>query len=155
MVSPSNPPVPLARLDIEAIRVAHERTYAARVEQHPLCGPLVARLVPADAKQVRRGLMASSLRLTESMAPEAHRIAREAQRILGIPGELEVYQRSGAENAAIHLVEAPILLEIQGALLPRLDAPAMLGLFGHELGHHLAHGPASPIRRALTVMPAL
>jgi tellurite resistance protein/RecA/RadA recombinase len=145
----------MIKLDIESIRVPHERTYAARVEQHPLCGALVSQLVPADAKEVRRRLMANSLRLTESMAPEAHRVAREAQRVLGIAGDLEVYQRSGAENAAIHLVETPILLEIQGALLPRLDGPAMLGLFGHELGHYLAHGPTSPIRRALTVMPAL
>lgn len=145
----------MTKLDIESIRVIHERTYAARVEQHPLCGALVSQLVPADSKEVRRRLMANSLRLTESMAPDAHRVAREAQHALGITGELEVYQRGGAENAAIHLVETPILLEIQGALLPRLDGHALLGLFGHELGHYLAHGPTSPIRRALTVMPAL
>jgi tellurite resistance protein/RecA/RadA recombinase len=47
------------------------------------------------------------------------------------------------------------LLEIQGSLLTRLDGAAMLGLFGHELGHFLAHGPDSPIRRAFSLMPAL
>ena len=119
-VHASSPPVPLAKLDVEAIRVAHERAYAARVEQHPLFAPVFARR-PADGTEARRALMANSLRLTESMAPEAYRIAHEAQRVLGITGPLEVYQRSGAENAAIHLVPEPILLEIHGSLLARLD----------------------------------
>lgn len=46
------------------------------------------------------------------MAPVAYRTARLAQSTLRIEGELELYQRSGGENAAIHLVEAPILVEI-------------------------------------------
>lgn len=153
--SPSMPVTPLARFDVESIRVVHERTYAALVEQHPLFGVLSARLTAADPKEIRRHLMANSLRLSESMAPEAHRVAHEAQRILGVTGELEVYQRNGAENAAMHLSSEPILLEIQGALLPKLDGATMLGLFGHELGHFLAHGPHSGVRGARGVMPAL
>lgn len=149
------PPVPLRALDVEAVRVASERTHAAWIQQHPLFAPLSSGGVAGDSKEVRRQLMAQSLRLTDSMAPEAHRVAREAQRILGITGELEIYQRSGAENAAIHLVPAPILLEIQGALLARLDGPTLLGLFGHELGHYLAHGPRSPVRDALSLTRAL
>jgi hypothetical protein len=100
------PPAPLARFDVEAIRVGGERTYARLVEQHPGFARLAAALIPPDARDVRRALMARSLRLTPSMASEAHRIAREAQRVLGLGGELELYQRSGAENAAIHLVPA-------------------------------------------------
>jgi hypothetical protein len=38
----------MLKLDIESIRVPHERTYAARVEQHPLCGALASQLVPAE-----------------------------------------------------------------------------------------------------------
>ncbi|MDX2088369.1 MAG: AAA domain-containing protein [Kofleriaceae bacterium] len=142
------------KLDIETIRVASERTYAALVEQHPGFAELVATRVP-DSKEVRRTLMARGLRLTESMAGEAYRAANEAKRILGIDGELELYQRSGAENAAIHLVEAPILLEIHGALLPRLDRSALLAVFGHELGHYLAHGHTSPLRNAHAIVSAL
>ncbi len=78
------------------------------------------------------------------MAPVAYRNARLAQSVLGIGGELELYQRSGGENTAIHLVESPILVEIHGRLLPLLDEGALLGVFGHELGHFLAHGPRSP-----------
>lgn len=148
-------PVHLTRFDIETVRVAHELTYARIVELHPIFGPLASRLVSTDSKELRRNLMANSLRLSESMAPEAHRIALEAQRILGITGEIELYQRSGAENAAIHFSNDPILLEIHGAILPKLDAVALLGLFGHELGHFLAHGPTSRVRAARSLLPAI
>jgi hypothetical protein len=92
------------------------------------------------------------------MAPSAYRAAREAQRILGLTGDLEIYQRNGAENAAIHLVEHPILIEVQASLLPLLDPAAIRGVFGHELGHYLAHGPRTPVgaaHRALALLGRL
>lgn len=148
-------PVHLTRFDVETVRVAHELTHARVVEQHAIFNAIASRLVAADAKELRRSLMANSLRLSESMAPEAHRVAHQAQLILGVTGELELYQRSGAENAAIHFSSEPILLEIHGAILPKLDAKALLGLFGHELGHFLAHGPTSRVRAARSLLPAL
>lgn len=147
--------LPIPSLELEQVRVVHERTFAALVEQHPSFGQLSARLERAEPRDQRRALLANSLRLTESMAPEAYRIAHQAQQLLGVSGPLELYQRSGPENAGMHLVEQPILLEIQGSLLPRLDAGALLALFGHELGHYLAHGPGSPHRRARALLPAL
>lgn len=98
-------------------------------------------LVPSDPAEVRRRLLGDALRLTESMAPAAYEYAREAQRILGAQGELELYQSAGRENASLHLVQSPILLEIQGRMLSLLDDGAGPALFGHELGHYLAHGP--------------
>lgn len=121
---------------------------AERIQNHALFAPLASRLVPGDAQAIRRRLLANSLRLTDSMAPVAYRAARTAQEVLGLAGELEIYQRSGGENAAIHLVESPVLLEIHGRLLPLLDEGALLGVFGHELGHHLAHGPWGALGRA-------
>jgi tellurite resistance protein/RecA/RadA recombinase len=138
-------PAPLTSLDIETIRVASERTYAARLRQHPLFVGLARAVSEDDPKEHRRRLMARSLRLTESMATAAYRVAHDAKRILGIDGDLELYQRSGPENAAMHRVPAPILLEIYGPLLTRLDERTLLGLFGHELGHYLAHGASSPL----------
>lgn len=143
-VAASQTPVRLPRYDVETIRVGHERTFAATIERHPLACRLAAGLGAPTAKDVRRRLMAESLRLSEAMAPEAYRIAHQGQQILGIEGTLELYQRSGPENAAMHMVAEPILLEIQGSLMPRLDAAALLSLIGHELGHYVAHGPKSP-----------
>ena len=144
-------PTLLSGLDIEQVRVAHEHTFAAMVEAHPYFADIARRLRTPDAADERRRLMAESLRLSAAMAPEAHRIAQLAQQVLSVTGTLELYQRSGPENAAIHLVAEPILLEIHGSLLPRLDAGALLALFGHELGHYLAHGPASPHQAAARI----
>ena len=151
----SAPSRALNTLDVEAVRVASERASAARIEQHPQYRLLASRVDFADAREVRRRLMAESLRLSDTMAPDAYRVARDAQRILGVAGELELYQRSGAENASIHLVSEPILLEIHGSLLSLLDADTLLGVFGHELGHYLAHGPASPLRGPLALTSLL
>lgn len=150
-----SPPTRLAALDPETVRVPAERAFATRVTEHPIYAALASKLATGDARDIRRRLMADSLRLSDSMAPEAHQRAREAQRVLGIQGELEIFQRSGVENASIHLVEAPILLEVQGPLLSLLDAPTLLGLFGHELGHYLAHGPKSPLRGPLSMVGLL
>ena len=62
----------------------------------------------------------------------------------GRAGRREIYQAAGAENAAIHLIEDPVLLEIRGRLLSLLDEPTTVAVFGHELGHFLCHGPSSP-----------
>lgn len=135
------PPDGLLGFDVEDVRVAAEYVVADRVRSHPRVAALRAEMVPSRDQEIRRRLLAGALRLTDTMAPAAFSAAREAARRLSVAGQLEIYQRNGGENAAIHLVEAPILLEIQGRLLPLLDHDALLGLFGHELGHYLAHGP--------------
>ncbi|MEY4544279.1 MAG: hypothetical protein RL685_474 [Pseudomonadota bacterium] len=134
-------PRPLEAFDIERVRIAAERIVAEQITAHPLFRALAARYVPSDPAITRRRLLAQSLRLTDTMAPDAYQQAREAQRVLGLSGDIELYQSGGRENAAIHLVEAPIVMEVQGRLLPLLDAGSSLALFGHELGHYLAHGP--------------
>ncbi len=148
-------PEALVGFDVEAVRVPSERSFASRVAQHPQFAMLASRLIPGDPKEIRRRLMAQSLRLSDSMAPDAYRAARSAQRVLGVAGEIEIFQRSGAENAAIHLVDTPILLEVQGPILSLLDEATLLGVFGHELGHYLAHGPRSPLRAPLSLTSVL
>jgi len=133
----------LEGFSVEQVRVAAEREVAHRIETHPLFRALAARHVPSDPVATRRRLLAQSLRLTDTMAPLAYQQAREAQRVLGVRGELELYQSGGRENAAIHLIESPVLVEIQGRLLPLLDPGTLSAVFGHELGHYLAHGPWS------------
>jgi RecA/RadA recombinase len=135
----------LTNLDPETIRFSLERTLVGQLEASDDFARHRKALVPADPEKVRRRLLGDALRLTESMAPAAYRHAREALRILGATGELELYQSSGRENAAVHLVQTPILLEIQGRLLSLLDDGSGPALFGHELGHYLAHGPWTPM----------
>ena len=149
------PPRELVTFDIESVRVASERTFAARIEQHLHYRLLSSRVGPSDSREVRRRLMAQSLQLTDTMAPDAYQVAREAQRILGVRGEIQLFQRSGAENASIHMASEPILMEIHGSLLSVLDSRSLLGVFGHELGHYVAHGPDSPLRGPLALTSLL
>lgn len=95
-----------------------------------------------DVDLVRRELLAGAMKLSESMAPALHTSAREAARVLGVESPIEIYQADGPENAAIHLIASPVVLEAQGRLLALLDEGSALALFGHELGHFLVHGPA-------------
>lgn len=135
----------LENFDVERVRVAAERSLAEQISAHPLFQALASRHVPSDPAVTRRRLLAQSLRLTDTMAPSAFEYARDAQRVLGVRGDLELYQSSGRENAAIHLIESPVVMEVQGRLLPLLDAGTSKALFGHELGHYLAHGPWSKL----------
>lgn len=131
----------LVDLDVEKLRFSLERRLAASLEAEPGFALQRGAQVPSEPAVVRRRLVAQALRLTETMAAQAHGQAREAARVLGVRGELELYQSAGRENAALHLVKAPILLEIQGRMLGLCDDGAAIALFGHELGHWLAHGP--------------
>ena len=131
----------LVGLDVEAVRFSLERQLAAALDGFPGFAVQRASLVPRDAEAIRRRLHADALALSPTMAPAAHAQAEAARATLAIDGALELYQSSGRENAALHFVQSPILLEIQGRMLTLLDDGAAVALFGHELGHWLAHGP--------------
>lgn len=149
------PPTTLRGLDVEVVRLPTETSLTEEVASHPLARSLSHRFVPADAREVRRRLRARSLKLSEAMAPSAYQLARTAQRVLGVSGEVEIYQRAGAENASIHLLVSPILLEIHGELLARLDESALLGALGHELGHFASHGASHPSHTTLALTSLL
>jgi hypothetical protein len=135
-------------VDVERIRVRVERDIVGMLQRAPVFDLFARSHTSIAAEPLRRELLARGLRLTESMAPELHEAARLAASRLGVTTPCEIYQSTAAsENAAIHLVEAPVLLEVQGRLLAGLDAGTRLAVLGHELGHYLAHGPWTPVGR--------
>lgn len=129
-------------IDVERIRFRGEHEYAAALRQLPGIDELARKAIP-DPARVRRTLLARSLQLSEGMAPAPHRVVRELASRFGITEPVEIYQASGAENASIHLVTSPVLVEIQGRMLSLLDDDTLAALLGHEIGHYLAHGPGS------------
>lgn len=131
-----------AELDVERFRVKLERDVAAILERAPVFDLYARSYTPSSGETLRRELLAAGLRLTESMAPELHRAASLASSRLGVTTPCEIYQSAAArENAAIHLIESPVMLEVQGRLLANLDEGTRLAVLGHEFGHYVAHGP--------------
>ncbi|WP_394824973.1 M48 family metalloprotease [Pendulispora albinea] len=74
-----------------------------------------------------------------------HHLANVARARLGVSREIEILQKAGPAahlNAATHRTsDGPLLIQLQGDLLERLDDDGVLAVLGHEIGHHLAHGP--------------
>ncbi|CAB1368767.1 AAA domain-containing protein [Denitratisoma oestradiolicum] len=133
------------KFDIESIRFRGESDYADVLRQLPGVDALAAR-ISSDPARVRRALMARSLLLSEGMAPNLYRVARCLVARFGIDVLIEIYQAAGAENAAMHTVRSPVLMEVQGRMLSLLDDDTLAALLGHELGHYLAHGEDNPHR---------
>ncbi|MFT3848866.1 MAG: hypothetical protein QM739_09360 [Propionivibrio sp.] len=133
------------KLDIESIRFRGEMDYADTLRQLPGVDALAAK-ISSDPVRVRRSLMARSLLLSEGMAPNLYRVAREIATRFGIDEPIEIFQAAGAENAAMHSVRSPVLMEVQGRMLSLLDDDTLAALLGHELGHYLAHGEGNPHR---------
>lgn len=134
-------------MDVERIRFSGEREAAAALRADAWLADLVLAAESrgrADPARIKRQLMARSLMLTEGMAPDVWAAARTAAEVLGVTTPLEIHQSAGVENAAIHLVDSPVLLEIRGKLMASLGPAETVAVFGHELGHYLAHGPTAP-----------
>ncbi|GAB6040476.1 AAA domain-containing protein [Endothiovibrio diazotrophicus] len=139
----STAPIALPPDAIERIRFSGEAHFA-EILLNLLDLPVHTPPTHLDANRIRRLLMARSLLLSEGMAPTVHQAARRCAERFGITTPIEIFQSAGAENAAIHQVESPVLLEIQGKLLALLDDDALTCAVGHELGHYLAHGQGNP-----------
>lgn len=132
-----------------------ERVIAERIEQQM---PEARRAhVPQQREVQRRYLLSHSLRLTETMAPEAYEAAREAARALGCDDHVELYhsrERSEGHTARLVLHGQPIGIELIGDCLDVFDRTELVAVLGHEIGHclaHAAHPDFAWVRDALRV----
>lgn len=131
--------VPIPLVDVERVRVSAERDAYATLERAERGA--MSRHTPQDVTAKRRALQSSALLLTETMAPDAYDVAREALVALGVDDRIELFQSggNGVDTARLVLYGHPIGVEFIGGYLDRLDRGGLLAVLGHEIGHALAH----------------
>ena len=97
------------------------------------------KLEKTPSGSVRRQLLATSLRLTESMSPKLHGMLLESSKKLGItiPVESYVYNSPTLNAACVKPEDGTLLLMFSSALLEKFNETELQFVMGHELGHHL------------------
>ena len=139
---------PLPSLDLDALRCDAETVWFERLAA-AFDGP-GAPPAPAPDPDLRATLMASAQRLTAAASPQlADALATAAAR-LGVTQPVELYAGADAEDPALLLAPAPLLLQIPASTLGLFDDQAAVAYLGHQLGHHLLHGLASGAAVAAT-----
>lgn len=126
------------------IRLPLERALVERLAKHMVFAGAEFRHAIPNPETLRRQLLGRAVRLTDAMAPAAVQSANAIRDAFGLSQRIELYQSAGRENAAMHLLREPMLMEIQGRLLSLLDGDSLKAVIGHEVGHFIAHGPDSP-----------
>jgi len=96
---------------------------------------------------LRRRLLTTSVRLSEAMAPDLHRIADECGERLELGIELELYVYSSpVYNAMCFKPEANrLFVMFSSSLLEAFTDAELKFVMGHELGHHVYNHHEIPI----------
>ncbi len=107
----------------------------------------IARHEAEGPSGVRRNLLATSVRLTPSMAPDIAKMADECVEKLGVSLPLELYVYSSPQfNAACFKPENERLyVMFSSSLLEGFNSQELKFVMGHELGHHVYDHHAVPI----------
>src|ERR1700722_13027017 len=130
--------------------MGEQRTAAERVEEVRLAweGELEAELLrmPRHARSPSpdRGGRDRWVFLEDSMAARVHRVAREAADRVGSTEPLVLWLTPMVDEHvnAQALTRGPEMeIRLIGPVARLLDDAALRALVGHEIGHHLAHGP--------------
>ncbi len=142
----------------ETIRYQNDREMAVELLEHPDVVRINEQLEKMQAEGpmgTRRRLLATSVRLSRSMAPEVHAMADACIEKLEItiPHELYVYA-SPQYNAACFKPEAgKLFVMFSSSLLEKFDDSELKFVIGHEFGHHVYNHHEIPIGYLLRGKP--
>lgn len=116
-----------------------------QIERHEREGPL----------GTRRRLLATSVKLSEAMAPELSRIARECMEVLDVtlPTELYAYNSPQFNAACVKPEEGKLFIMFSSSLLDAFDEQELRFVMGHELGHFVFRHHDLPIGYLLRGQP--
>ncbi|MEM7194690.1 MAG: M48 family metallopeptidase [Pseudomonadota bacterium] len=95
----------------------------------------------------RRRLLATSVRLSRSMAPDIHKMADECVETLGmeIPLELYVYSSPQFNAACFKPEDGQLFVMFSSSLLEAFEGSELKFVVGHEFGHHVYRHHDIPI----------
>ncbi len=101
----------------------------------------------SERSSIRRHLLATSVRMSETMAPDLHAIARDCSKRLELGIDLELYVfASPVYNAMCFKPEdGRLFVMFASSLLEAFDEAELKFVMGHELGHHVYRHHEIPI----------
>lgn len=133
-----------------AIRCENDlKLYSTLLEQRDVkrVNEQIDRMEEKGPMGIRRRLLATSVRLSRSMAPGVHRMADSCIEKLGMDIPLELYAYSSPQfNAACFKPEeGRLFVMFSSSLLEAFRDSELLFVMGHELGHHVYQHHDIPI----------
>lgn len=132
------------------LRSPRDLQMAAELSEHrdvKKLNEMIAKREEEGPMGTRRRLLATSVRLSRSMAPQVHQTADECIERLGvtIPVELYVYASSSFNAMCVKPEEGRLFVMFSSSLLEGFKGSEFRFVMGHELGHHLYDHHSVPV----------
>ncbi len=129
-------------MDPHRLRSEGDVTLFDELSKHPLVVRTTRELEEHERRGplgVRRQLLATSLRLTESMSPSLASLTEDCRQILGveIPLETYVYASPHFNAACVKPEEGRLFIMLSSSLLEAFEGAELRFVMGHELGHYI------------------
>lgn len=137
-------------MNANELRSPRDLQMAADLGEHPdvmRLNEMIAKREEEGPMGTRRRLLATSVRLSPSMAPHVHKTANECIERLGveIPVELYVYASPSFNAMCVKPEEGRLFLMFSSSLLEGFEDSEFRFVMGHELGHHLYDHHSVPV----------
>lgn len=129
-------------MDPHRLRSEGDVTLFDELSKHPLVVRTTRELEEHERRGplgVRRQLLATSLRLTQSMSPSLASLTEDCRQILGveIPLETYVYASPHFNAACVKPEEGRLFIMLSSSLLESFEGAELRFVMGHELGHFI------------------
>ena len=134
----------------ETIRYQNDRDMASDLLKHPdvvRVNEQIEKMQNGGAMGIRRRLLATSVRLSRSMAPDVHKMADDCIETLEmkIPHELYVYSSPQFNAACFKPEDGKLFVMFSSSLLEKFSGSELKFVIGHEFGHHVYNHHEIPI----------
>ena len=137
-------------MNAHELRSPRDLQMAIELQEHPevkKLNEMIAEREEEGPMGTRRRLLATSVRLSRSMAPHIHQTADECIERLGveIPVELYVYASPSFNAMCVKPEDGRLFIMFSSSLLEGFKDSEFRFVMGHELGHHLYDHHSVPV----------